>query len=256
MSEQGNPLGSSGAAYASPSDRAPAPAEKRASYWEDFVDIFYAPSAVFRRREHSGFGVPMLVVTVLITVIAVATAGVLQPVLDAEAGRAFALALQKRPDMPPGAAETMRHGVELFAKWGPLILMPVMMFIVGLMLWVAGKAVDAKQSLGASIMVASYAFVPRVLGALLNGVQALVLDPSTLNGFNRISLGPARFVDADSTSQAMVVFLMRFDVATIWATVLLAIGLSVTGKVSRAKGAIGAAAVWLLATALLVVRAL
>lgn len=254
MSEQGSPLSSGGESYASAATRVPA--DKRASYWEDFIDIFYAPSAVFRRREHAGFGVPMLVVTVLITVIAVATTSALQPVLDAEAARVLVEMQQRRPDLPPNAGASLRTGMELTARWGPLLMIPVMMFLVGLALWVVGKAVDAKQSLGASIMVASYAFVPRVVGSLVNGVQGLLLDPSTLNGFNRLSIGPARFVDADSASRGLVLLLTRLDLWTLWSTVLLAIGLSVTGKVSRAKGALAAAAVWVLASALMLARTL
>ena len=27
--------------------------------WEDFIDIFYAPSQVFARREHGSFWIPL-----------------------------------------------------------------------------------------------------------------------------------------------------------------------------------------------------
>jgi hypothetical protein len=37
----------------------------------------------------------------------------------------------------------------------------------------------------------------------------------------------------------------RIDVFTIWVTILLAIGLSVTGKIPRSRAAIAAAVVWL-----------
>jgi hypothetical protein len=43
----------------------PRAAEPRASRWEDFIDIFYAPASVFARRATSGFFLPMVVVTVL-----------------------------------------------------------------------------------------------------------------------------------------------------------------------------------------------
>ena len=36
----------------------------RAAIWEDFVDIFYAPSAVFRRREQGNFFIPLIVITI------------------------------------------------------------------------------------------------------------------------------------------------------------------------------------------------
>ena len=47
----------------------------------------------------------------------------------------------------------------------------------------------------------------------------------------------------------------RLDVFTIWVTVLLAIGLAVTGNVSRSRAAIAAAIVWLLGAAPLLLQA-
>ena len=43
----------------------PVAAQPNASRWEDFIDIFYAPSSVFARRAASGFLLPMVVITVL-----------------------------------------------------------------------------------------------------------------------------------------------------------------------------------------------
>ena len=48
----------------SPPSASPAASPASASVWEDFIDIFYAPSAVFARRSTSGFFIPMLVVTI------------------------------------------------------------------------------------------------------------------------------------------------------------------------------------------------
>jgi hypothetical protein len=44
----------------------------------------------------------------------------------------------------------------------------------------------------------------------------------------------------------VLALLGRLDVFTIWVTILLAIGLSVTGKISRNKAAIAGVVVWLL----------
>ena len=46
------------------------------SVWEDFVDIFTNPSAVFARRENGNFWLPMLVVTLVIGGLFFATKGV------------------------------------------------------------------------------------------------------------------------------------------------------------------------------------
>jgi hypothetical protein len=233
------------ASYRPDASAAPVP-EKPAAWWEDYIDIFYAPSQVFARRAHSGFGVPMLVVTVLVGAIFLANSGVMQPIMDAEFTRGMAAASRGNPAMTPETMEKARHIGETFAKIGAFIFMPVAIFLVGLALWICGKLVDAKQTLAAALMVSAYAFVPRILEGVLNGVQGLLMDPASLTGRYKISLGLGRFLDPDTASPLALAVLGRVDVFTIWVTVLLAIGLSVTGKIPRSRAAIAAALVWVI----------
>jgi hypothetical protein len=232
-----------------------APPAKPASYWEDFIDIFYAPSDVFRRRENSGFAVPMIVLTLVIGVLTIAMSGAFQPIMDAEFSRNMASAMRRNPSLTPEMAEKGRAIGEVFAKIGAFIFVPVGMFFVGLFLWLCGKLVDARQTLAAAIMVAAYSFTPRVLETLVKAVQALFMDPASLNGQFRISLSPARFLDPDTASPLTIALLSRLDLFTIWVTVLLAIGLSVTGKIPRSRAAIAAGLVWLLGALPLVLAA-
>ena len=88
-------------------DATPVPV-KPASRWEDFIDIFYAPSSVYARRANSGFGIPMLVVTVLVGAIFLANSGVMQPIMDAEFARQTAAMMRKNPQFTPEMAEKMR----------------------------------------------------------------------------------------------------------------------------------------------------
>jgi hypothetical protein len=223
-----------------------APSAAPAAWWEDYMDIFYAPSQVFARRADSGFGLPMLVVTLLIGVIAIANSGVMQPIMDAEFARATATAMRKNPQV---TAEMMAKGrpfAEAIARYGAFVFVPVGIFLTGLMLWAVGKLFDAKESLSAAIMVAAYAFVPRILETVLAGVQGLLLDPASLNGRFKLSLGLGRFLDPDATSPVLLALLGRVDVFTIWVTVLLAIGLSVTGKVPRARAAMAGVLMWII----------
>jgi hypothetical protein len=229
-----------------PTSPAPAPTPVSASRWEDFVDILYAPASVFARRATSGFGIPMLVVTLLVGGIFLATSGALQPMLDAEFTRAMAAKVRSDPSLTPDKVEMARAMGQKFQKIGVFIFIPVAMFLVGLTLWLCGKFVDAKQTLAAALMVACYAYVPKVLESVLGGVQALLLDPASLNGRYRISLGVGRFLDPDTTSPMLLALVGRIDLFTIWVTVLLAIGLSVTGKIPLRRAAIAAAMVWLL----------
>jgi hypothetical protein len=232
-----------------------APPAKPASYWEDFIDIFYAPSEVFKRRENSGFAVPMFVLTLVIGILAIAMSGAFRPIMDAEFSRGMAAAMRQNPNLTPEMAEKGRAFGEVFAKIGAFIFVPVGMFLVGLFLWLCGKLVDARQTLAAAIMVAAYSFTPRALETLVKAVQALFMDPASLNGQYRISLSPARFLDPDTASAMTIALLSRLDVFTIWITVLLAIGLSVTGKIPRSRAAIAAGLVWLLGALPVIVAA-
>jgi hypothetical protein len=218
---------------------------KPASRWEDFIDIFYAPASVFARRIGSGFGIPMLVVTVLIGVIAIANSGVMQPLMDAEFNRGIAAAMRKNPQLTPEMMEKGRAFAGTIAKVAPFFFIPAAMFLTGLVLWLVGKLVDAKETLASALMVAAYAWVPRVLEGVLNGVQGLVMDPASMNGRYRISLGLGRFFDPDTASPLLLAIIGRIDVFTIWVTVLLAIGLAVTGRIPRSKAALAAVLVWI-----------
>ncbi|HEY2067621.1 MAG TPA: YIP1 family protein [Gemmatimonadaceae bacterium] len=232
-----------GAGYG-PGSATPAPATPPAAWWEDFIDIFYAPSSVFARRANSGFAIPMLVVTLLVGGIFLANSGVLAPVFDAEFARGMAAAARKNPGLTPDAIERGRGIAMIFAKIGAFVFLPVGMLLTGLALWIVGKLFDSRQTLAAAIMVASFAFVPRVVEGVVNGVQGLLMDPASLNGRYRLSLGVARFFDPDVASPVLLAFVGRLDLFTIWVTVLLAIGLAVTGKISRQKAAAAAAIVW------------
>lgn len=226
-------------------DPSAASATVPAAWWEDYIDIFYAPSDVFDRRARSGFGLPMLVVTVLVSLIALANSGVMQPIMDAEFARASAVQMRNNPQLTAEMMERGRGIGEGIAKYGAVVFVPVGIFLTGLVLWLCGKVFDAKQQLGTAITVSAFAFMPRVLEGVISGVQGLLLDPSSLNGRFKLSLGLGRFLDPDTASPVLLALLGRVDVFTIWVTVLLVIGLSVTGRISRSQAAMAGVLVWI-----------
>jgi hypothetical protein len=245
----------SGASAGHASDLTPPPAAKPASVWEDFIDIFYTPSTVFERRAQSGFFLPMLVVTILTGVLFVVNSGVLAPIMDAEMGRAMDAMQRQGTNISEEQLAQMRRMNETFGKIGAFVFMPIGIFFTGLALWLCGKFVDSKQSFGQGLTVAAYSFMPRILEAVVTAVQGLLLDTTQMDGRFRISLGLGRFLDPDTASPMLVALLGRIDVFTIWVTVLLAIGLSVTGRIPRGRAAIAAALVWLIGALPLVLQA-
>jgi hypothetical protein len=70
---------------------------------------------------------------------------------------------------------------------------------------------------------------PRIVEQLVAAAQALFLPEEQLTGRGALSIGPARF-DASTASPILSALLLRADVFTPWITVLLAIGLRVTGR--------------------------
>lgn len=234
--------GPSGSAHEA--SRAAAATEK-ASVWEDFLDIFYAPASVFARREHGSFWIPMLVVTVTLGVLFIVNMGVLEPIMDAEMRRGMA-AMANDPRMTPEMIEQGRGVGMAIAKVGAFIGIPFAILLIAAALYFMGKVVGAKQTWHAALVVAAYAYVPRIIESVLVGVQGFFMDPSQLDGRYRVSLGIGRFLDPDTASPLLIALVGRLDVFTIWVTVLLAIGLAVTGRISRSNAAIAAALVWVL----------
>jgi hypothetical protein len=214
--------------------------------WEDFVDIFTTPAAVFARREKGSFWAPTLTVAAIVGVVFIANQGVLQPMLDAEFQRGAAAAMRNNPAITPEMMSRMRSFGEKMAMVMAFIGVPVAVFLMAAALWAAGKLFDALQSFHAALVVAAYAYVPKIVESVLMTVQGLVMDPASLDGRYRMALSPARFLDPDTASPVLLAALGRVDVFAIWVTVLLAIGLSVTGKISRPKAYVAAAIVWLL----------
>jgi len=216
----------------------------KTSFWEDVIDIFVSPTAVFRRRQNSSPWAPMLFVAISIAIIFFVTFNTLEPIFDAEFSRIAARTIAKNPQITPEMMERGRGIQTSIARYGIGIIMLITMFVLGCVSWLVGKLFDSKQTFQAGLTVAAWSYMPRVLGALLGGIQGLLMDPANLTSQLSISLSPARFMDAEATNPLVYQFLGRFDLITIWVTVLLAIGLHVTGKVSKGKATVFGVVMW------------
>lgn len=223
-------------------DAPPPPKPEKASVLDDFMDIFYNPSAVFARRADGKFWLPLLIVTVLLGLIFLANRDLIDPIMEAEFDRAMAKQSQQ---MTPDQLAAARKFGGMFATVGAFIGTPIVIVCLGIVTWLVGKFFDAKETLGAAVLVATFAYVPRVVEGIVNRVQGLFVDPSTLNSRYSLSFGLGRFFDPDTASPIVLALLGRIDVFTIWVTVLLVIGLSVTGKIPRSRAAIAGVVIWL-----------
>lgn len=217
----------------------------RAGFWEDFVDIFYNPSAVFARRADGKFGKPLLFLVLVGTALFFLTKNATQPIMDAEFARQSAKMLAKNPNM---TAEQLSQGRGIFEMFGPLFFAIGITFSVlatGIVLWLVGKLFDAKESATAAIMIATYSEVPRLVQLLTNAAQGLVMSPESLNSMNSVGFNLARFMNPDTASPVAIALASRVDLFTIWVTVLLAIGLHVVGRIPKQQAYIAAGITWL-----------
>jgi len=217
----------------------------QSSFWEDVIDIFFQPADVFRRRENRSVWPPMLFVAISIGIIFFATFNTLEPIFSAEFNRNAAKIMAKNPQITQEVMDKQRAIGESFTRYGIAIVMLVTMFIVGVVAWLVGKLVGSKQTFQAALVVAAWSYMPRVIGSVIAGAQGLLMDPSKLTSQMSITLSPARFMDPDAANPFLYQLAGRLDLITIWVTVLLAIGLYVTGKVSKERAAVFGILVWI-----------
>jgi len=213
--------------------------------WEDFVDIFYAPSEVFARRRNGKFAYALLFLTLAGVVLHFLLKNGMQPVMDAEFDFRRAEMLRSNPQM---TSEQMEAGRGFFEAFAPVIFavtFPLTIILTGGVLWATGKLFDAKESVVAAIMISTYSQIPRLVQFLVTAAQGLFMDPSSITSAHSVSISLARFMDPVTTQPVVLALASRVDLFTIWVTVLLAIGLHVVGKIPKQSAAIAAAITWL-----------
>jgi len=200
------------------------------SFWEDVIEIFVHPVEVLRRRANGSFWAPYLFVVIVIGVIGIATFDSLQPMYEAEMTRQMAASSQKLT--PEQAAAATTFGLK-FAKYIAPVGIAFFMIVLGFIIWLVSKIFSAKTTLNQAFVVVAWAYFPRILGTIAVGVQGLFMDPTSLTSVQAVSLSPARFLDPATANPVLFQVLGRFDVTILWETVLLAIGIYVTGKISK-----------------------
>jgi hypothetical protein len=238
-----------GASY-DPSTNTPQP--EKASLVEDFIDIFYAPSTVFARREKGGFGLTLLIITLLSAVFAFASQSVFSQIFDAEFARGTAKAMAKNPQLTSDMVNSMRPMQEIVASVFVYLGAPLAIFFTAIFVWIATKIVRAKVTFAQSMLITTLAWIPRLVGGLIGVLQVVLMDTTNFTNRYSLSVSPARFMDADATNPKLFGLLGSLDVFAIWMTVLIGIGIAVVGKVPRNKGYLAAVIVFVLGTLLTV----
>ncbi len=202
---------------------------------------------MFERRQAGGWWPSLLVLVVVTTLLFAAWQQVLGPVMEVDMQRAMADAMAQNPDLTQEDVQRMSGIGRVIGIVGFAIVFPITIAAIGIVLWAVGKLFGAVATVSSLIMVATYSQVVRVPQYVVGILQGAVLDTASMDSIHDVSLSLARFLDADTTDAVVMALGARVEVFTIWATVLLAIGLHVVGRVPKGSAYVAAFLVWLLA---------
>ncbi|MDQ8155668.1 MAG: YIP1 family protein [Gemmatimonadota bacterium] len=216
----------------------------QASIFEDFVDILTSPREVFARRATSGYAMQMVIVALLLGVLFLVNRATMQDMMDAEIARGMAQAMKDNPGMTQEQLEAGKKFAGYAATAGAFVGLPLAIWMIGLGIWLVAKMLGASLTYGASALIATYAYVPRVLESIVVGAQGVLLDTSGIQGRYQLTLGVARFLDPEM-SPGLLGLIGRVDVFTLWVTVLIAIGMTVIAKLPREKVIAAGALIWI-----------
>jgi len=212
--------------------------------WEDFVDIFVQPRAVFERRRDGQFGLALLLLVLISAILFFALRNGLAPIMDAEMSKQAAAMAANNQNLTAEQLAGAKSAMEKFAMFGSVIFVPIGVLITGVLLWVAGRIFDAKVAFAAAMMISTYSQIPKIAEMVVSAVQGLFLQPEAITSRYSVSIGIARFLDPDA-NPVLLTIAGGLDLFTIWLFVLLAMGLSVVARVPLARAGIAAAAVWI-----------
>jgi hypothetical protein len=214
------------------------------SIWEDFADIFIDPVAVFNRRRDGKFGLVLLILAIIVTILSVGLHNGLAPIIDAETSRATAAMIAKNPQLTADQLATGQNVMAKFAMYGAGIFLCIGVLISGVIIWVASRIVGAKESFAVAMVIATYSQFPRLIETISTALQGLLLSPASITSRYSVSLSPARFLSPDTNPYILSV-VGAIDVFTLWSVALVAVGIYVTARIGKDRAAIAAALVWL-----------
>jgi hypothetical protein len=229
----------------------PAPAVANdASVMDDILEIFYAPSRVFaRRRDNPRFWAAFFIFSILLALGMWVMMRNYADVLDAQMTRQMEAQMAKNPRLTPEMAERSRHIGQMIAPIGAVVAGIVSTLILGVIVWIVGKLFDAKADLRHGLLIATFASFPKIIDLVIAAVQALAMGTAGITNMLAATPSLARFAPAGAPPLVLGV-LSRFSIGTIWATILIGIGLHIVGRMSKGRAYTAAVVIWLLGTGL------
>jgi hypothetical protein len=212
------------------------PAE-RASRWEDYVDVFFSPIELFRRRAHDSVTTPLLTLITLALLFYL----ILLPANAMITRTAMA-------NNPRGVtlSDSTMIVVQLIGAVAVPITYVVFTAFAAALLWLAGRIAEIRTAFSRTMLIATYGGFILLLSQLVSGVLVLLHGETGLDPIRHLSVGVLRFTGDEGVARALVPLLRRLDVFAIWQAVLWAIGLRVIYRTTHVQAGVTAAISWLL----------
>lgn len=229
------------------SDGAGQAGKPQASSWEDALDVYYAPRDVFERRRDGKYFWPLLVLSVLSTLVFLLSQQMNSALQDAEFAR-----VMRESAMPAEQAKSAKEMGEKFSAFA-VYLIPVFTaigaWVSGFILLMMGKMMSAKLNFSQATAISVLASMPELLGRAIVGVQSMFLDTSGVVHRYSMSLNAARFLPGDA-NKWLLKFAALADPFVIWGAVLIGIGAWIIGRMEKEKAAVLAIVVSLVSAVL------
>jgi hypothetical protein len=217
---------------------------QQASRWEDFVDIFISPAAVYRRRADDSWTTPWLVLSALGIVLYYAFLPA-NKILMKEVFR------QSAAGANPAAAQTAEKVGDTMQILGGVFVpvgFLVTILFTGFLLWACLKALGGDIALKRAFLIPAYSGVIALIQQVVVSVLVIMKDNAgeTLDVVRDTSVSVLRLLPSDVVPAALVPLVGRIEIFAIWQMVLWAIGLQVLARCTRGQAYGAAAGAWLL----------
>ena len=227
----------------------PTPAPAPLSQGARIIDTFIAPSKTFSDlRRDASWWFPWILISVVSLIFIYAMGkqvGFDQISKNQIAHSSRADQFDRLPaDQQAKQLQLSSKIIAIFAYGSPVMIL-FYLLIETVVLWGTFKVVaGVETAFKTAYAVVVYASLPGVIGGILGTVSLFAgVNPEGFDINNPVGTNLAFYLDPETTGKFVRAMSSSLDVLSIWSIILVGIGFSCTGKVSRTK-AIVIVAVW------------
>ncbi len=232
----------------------PVPAHAGLTQWQRLSCAFTAPSKIFQdiQRGNRSWWLPLIVITLVSYILfgaVVQRVGIRQTVENQIRlnQRAQEQMSQASPEQQEKEYKISEVSTEVAFLAGPAIGMLFTLVIAAVLMATINFGFGGKANFGQVFAVVYYASLPMAVKALLGVVTLYAgMAPESFNVKNYAPTNVGAFLDPTGTPKALYALATSLDLTTIWAVVLLSIGLATVAGVKRSSGYIAVFGWWLI----------